>query len=120
SDGVAKFESIYPGPKGMVKHAQCKLNGQTFMVMDNGTENDIPFTEAISFYVNCKDQGEVDYFWDAFTAEGSESVCGWLKDKFGVSWQIVPEVFTEIMQENEPEKEQKMMAAVYQMKKLDV
>jgi predicted 3-demethylubiquinone-9 3-methyltransferase (glyoxalase superfamily) len=120
SDGVAKYGSNESGPEGMVKHAQCRLNGQTFMVMDNGTGTDIPFTEAISFYVDCKDQDEVDYFWDTFTEDGNESVCGWLKDKFGVSWQIVPEFFTKKMKGNEPEKEQKLMAAIYQMKKLDV
>ncbi len=120
SQGVAKYGTNDPGPKGMVKHAQCRLSGQTFMVMDNGMENDIPFTEAISLYVDCKDQAEVDYFWNAFTEEGSESVCGWLKDKFGVSWQIVPEFFTEKMKDNEPEKERQLMDAIQQMKKLDV
>lgn len=120
SNGVAKYEANDPGPEGMVKHAQCRLAGQTFMVMDNGTKNDIPFTEAISFLVNCKDQTEVDHFWDTFTEEGNESVCGWLKDKFGVSWQIIPEFLSEKMKENKPEKEQKLMAAISQMKKLDV
>lgn len=120
SDGVAKYELKDPGPEGLVKHAQCRLNGQTFMVMDNGTENDIPFTEGISFYVNCKDQNEVDYFWDTFTEEGSESVCGWLKDKFGVSWQIVPEFLTEKLTLDEPEKHQSLFEAINQMKKLDI
>ena len=120
SQGIAQYDANDTGPNGMVKHAQCKLSGQTFMLMDNGTEYDIPFTEAISLYVDCKDQAEVDYFWDAFTEEGSESVCGWLKDKFGVSWQIVPEFFIEKMKNSDPEKERQMMDAVYQMKKLDV
>ena len=120
SQGISKYNANDPGPSGMVKHAQYKLSGQTFMLMDNGTEYDIPFTEAISLYVDCKDQAEVDYFWDAFTEEGSESVCGWLKDKFGVSWQIVPEFLTEKMKNIEPEKQRQMMDAVYQMKKLDV
>ena len=120
SDGAAKYDAGDQGPTGMIKHGQCRLAGQTFMVMDNGTENDIPFTEAISFYVDCKDQDEVDYFWDRFTKEGSESVCGWLKDKFGVSWQIVPEFLTEKMKGDDPDKEQKLMTAIYQMKKLDI
>ncbi|MDC7999923.1 VOC family protein [Aequorivita todarodis] len=120
SEGVAKYTAGEPGPEGMVKHAQCKLNGQTFMMMDNGTDADIPFTEAISFYVNCEDQEEVDYFWDRFTKEGSESVCGWLKDKFGVSWQIVPQFLTEKLALDEPEKRQKLFEAISQMKKLDV
>ena len=118
--GVAKYNADDPGPEGMVKHAQCKLAGEAFMMMDNGNENDMPFTEAISFYVNCKDQKEVDYFWDQFTKEGSESVCGWLKDKFGVSWQIVPEFLTEKLALDEPEKRQKLFEALSQMKKLDV
>jgi predicted 3-demethylubiquinone-9 3-methyltransferase (glyoxalase superfamily) len=120
SAGVAKYSAGEPGPEGMVKHAQCKLNGRTFMMMDNGTENDIPFTEAISFYVNCKDQAEVDYFWDSFTKEGNESVCGWLKDKFGVSWQIVPQFLTEKLAAAGPDKWQKLFGAIDQMKKLDV
>ncbi len=120
SDGVAKYGANDPGPEGMVKHAQCRLAGQTFMVMDNGTKNDIPFTEAISLYVNCEGQAEVDYFWNKFTKEGSESVCGWLKDKFGVSWQIVPDFFTEKMRGNDPKREQQLMTAIYQMKKLNV
>lgn len=119
-EGIARYGAGEPGPEGMIKHAQCHLSGQTFMLMDNGTEADIPFTEAISFYVNCKDQKEVDYFWESFTREGSESQCGWLKDKYGVSWQIVPEFFTNKMTEGEPDKQQKMMDAVMKMKKLDV
>ncbi|MCX2678702.1 VOC family protein [Galbibacter sp. EGI 63066] len=120
SDGIAKYNAGDPAPEGMVKHAQCRLTGQTFMLMDNGTEKDMPFSEAISFYVNCKDQKEVDYFWDKFTEEGSESVCGWLKDKFGVSWQIVPEFLTEKLALDEPEKWQKLFEAINRMKKLNV
>lgn len=120
SDGVAKYDVGEPGPEGMVKHGQFRLGNQSFMVMDNGTENDIPFTEAISFYVNCKDQAEVDYFWNRFTEEGSESVCGWLKDKFGVSWQIVPEFLTEKLALEEPTKRQRLFEAINRMKKLDV
>ena len=119
-DGIARYTAVDPAPEGMVKHAQCRLSGQTIMLMDNGTENDIPFNEAISFYVNCKDQGEVDYFWDEFTKEGTESVCGWLRDKYGVSWQIVPEFLTEKLALDEPEKLQKLFGAINRMKKLDI
>lgn len=120
SDGVMTYGADGPAPEGMVMHAQCKLSGQTFMLMDNGTESVTPFTEAISLYVNCKDQKEVDYFWNRFTEEGKESMCGWLKDKFGVSWQIVPEFISEKVTQGEPQRIQQMMGALSQMKKLDV
>lgn len=120
SDGMAKYDANDPAPEGMVKHAQCRLEGQTFMVMDNGMENDLPFTEAISFFVNCKDQDEVDYFWNRFTEGGQESMCGWLKDKFGVSWQIVPQFIAEKVNEGDLKKVRHMMAALSQMKRLDV
>ncbi len=119
-DGITRYEGDEQGPEGMVKHAQCHLAGQPFMLMDNGTDSNIPFTEAISFYVNCKDQTEVDHYWESFTNEGKESVCGWLKDKYGVSWQIVPDFLTDKMRGDAPEKQQRMMDAILQMKKLDV
>ena len=118
--GIARYEEGDRGPYGMVKLGQCRLVGQTFMMMDNGTANDIPFNEAISFYLNCHDQKEVDYYWSKFTKEGSESQCGWLKDKFGVSWQIVPEFLTDKIENGEPSRVNNMLEAIYQMKKLDV
>ena len=118
--GIARYEEGDFGPHGMIKHAQCRLMGQTFMMMDNGTDKDIPFTEAISFFVNCRDQKEVDYYWNKFTKEGSESECGWLKDKFGVSWQIVPEFLMEKIENGEPNRVNNMREAMYKMKKLDV
>jgi predicted 3-demethylubiquinone-9 3-methyltransferase (glyoxalase superfamily) len=120
SDMVSRYGKGTSVPEHMINHARFHLANQGFMVMDNGTEHQIPFTEAISFYVNCKDQKEVDYFWNKFTEEGSESVCGWLKDKFGVSWQIVPKFLTEKLVLDEPEKRQKLFEAINQMKKLDV
>ena len=120
SEGIARYDQNDPAPQGMVKHAQCKLEGQTFMLMDNGTENDVPFTEAISLFVNCADQEEVDYFWNIFTKEGEESACGWLKDKYGLSWQIVPEFLMEKLALEDAEKEQKLFEALYQMQKLDL
>jgi predicted 3-demethylubiquinone-9 3-methyltransferase (glyoxalase superfamily) len=119
-DGVARYTEEDPAPTGMVKHAQFRLSGQVFMVMDNGTENDIPFNEAISFFVLCDAQEEVDYFWNKFTSEGEESMCGWLKDQFGVSWQIVPDYLNEKLVHGNPESAQKMMEAMSTMKKLDV
>ncbi|MER3374955.1 MAG: VOC family protein [Allomuricauda sp.] len=120
-EGVSRYEANEPGPEGMVKHAQFKLAGQTFMAMDNGTDTDIPFNEAISLFVNCKDQKEVDYFWNELIKDGgSESQCGWLKDKYGVSWQIVPEFLLKKVAHGEPARIQNMMSALYTMQKLDV
>ncbi len=119
-DGVLKYDSKDAAPEGLVKHAQCRLAGQTFMLMDNGTENDIPFTEAISLFVSCSGQEEVDYYWNRFTEDGSESRCGWLKDKFGVSWQIVPEFLRDKINSGHPELLKNMMAALSQMNKLEV
>ncbi len=118
--GISRYGEDDLGPHGMVKHGQCRLMGQTFMVMDNGNVNDIPFNQAISFYINCRDQKEVDYYWNKFTKEGSESQCGWLQDKFGVSWQIVPEFITEKVESGEPARLKNMMETMLQMKKLDV
>lgn len=118
--GISRYGEADFGPHGMIKHAQCRLMGQTFMMMDNGTDKDIPFNEAISFYVNCHDQKEVDYYWNKFTKEGTESQCGWLKDKYGVSWQIAPEFIMEKVENGEAERNKNMEEALYQMKKLDV
>ena len=120
SDGIARYREGDLGPYGMIKHAQCRLMGQTFILIDNGTDQDVPFNEGISFYVNCKDQKEVDYYWDKFTKEGKESERGWLKDKYGVSWQIVPEFFTEKIGSGESLRVHNMMQSMLQMKKLDV
>jgi predicted 3-demethylubiquinone-9 3-methyltransferase (glyoxalase superfamily) len=96
------------------------LSEQVFMVMDNGTETDIPFNEAISLFVHCDNQDEVDYFWNRFTAEGKESMCGWLKDKYGVSWQIIPEFLSEKLANGDQGDLQNMMKAMSTMQKLDI
>ncbi|WP_036383798.1 VOC family protein [Muricauda sp. MAR_2010_75] len=120
-EGISRYEATEPGPEGMVKHAQFTLAGQTFMTMDNGTDTDVPFNEAISLFVNCKDQKEVDHLWNELIKDGgSESQCGWLKDKYGVSWQIVPEFLLEKVAHGDPSRVQNMMAALYTMQKLDV
>ncbi len=119
-DGISRYGKNEPGPEGMVNHAQFKLGKQTFMVMDNGTETEMPFNEAISLYVNCKDQTEVDYLWNELTKNGGrESQCGWVKDRFGVSWQIVPEIVSEKLVNGEPHRVKQMMETLWQMKKLD-
>lgn len=105
---------------GKVLTAVFELAGQTFMAIDGGPE--FKFTEAISFFVNCESQAEVDYYWNALSEGGDESAqqCGWLKDKYGVSWQIVPTALPQLLGNPDPEKAQKAMQAVLKMKKIDI
>lgn len=88
--------------------------------MDGTGPHNFTFNESISFIVNCKDQKEIDYFWEALCEGGQESVCGWLKDKFGISWQIVPEILIEIMRDKNIKKQENAMKAVMQMTKFDL
>jgi predicted 3-demethylubiquinone-9 3-methyltransferase (glyoxalase superfamily) len=112
-------ENEGPNEEGTVKHAQFVLDEKVFMAMDGAGEHKFDFNEAISFVVECKDQNEIDRYWDTLTANGGkESMCGWLKDKFGVSWQIIPNNIGKIM--SDPAKAQKAMPAIMQMKKLDM
>jgi predicted 3-demethylubiquinone-9 3-methyltransferase (glyoxalase superfamily) len=109
----------WQGMAGKVIHGVFELAGQRFMALDGGPM--FKFTEAISFYVDCETQEEVDYFWEKLTADGGEeSMCGWLKDKFGVSWQIVPTALGELLSGPDPEKSQRVMQAMLQMKKIDI
>ena len=104
---------------GKVKHSQFILDGKVFMAMDGHGNHAFAFNEGISFVVDCKDQKEIDYYWETLTADGGkESMCGWLKDKFGVSWQIVPAMLGKLT--SNPATAQKVMQAVMQMKKLDI
>ncbi len=107
---------------GAVKHAQFQLFGETFMVMDSAMENDHPFNEAISFMVQCKDQQEIDKYWDKLGRGGDPGAqqCGWLKDKFGVSWQIVPADMEKIMNNPDREKVNRAMEALLHMKKIEI
>ncbi len=106
-------------PVGSVMVASFELNGQSFTAINGGPV--FKFTEAVSFMVDCKDQEEVDYYWEKLTSGGGqESQCGWLKDKFGLSWQIVPSVLGELLGGKDPEKSKRAMHAMLQMKKLDV
>jgi predicted 3-demethylubiquinone-9 3-methyltransferase (glyoxalase superfamily) len=106
-------------PAGSVMTASFKLNGQEFMVLNGGPI--YKFTEAVSFFVSCKDQKEVDYYWEKLISDsGSEGQCGWLKDKFGLSWQIVPQQLGEFLGNPDPQKAQKAMNAMLQMQKLDI
>ena len=95
-----------------------ELDGQKFVALNGGP--DFTFNEAISFQVSCTDQEEVDAYWSKLTEGGEEGPCGWLKDKFGVSWQIVPKVLPELLSNPDPETSQRVMEAMLQMKKIDI
>ena len=107
-----------PGPKGSVMLVTFELEGQRFMELNGGPE--YTFSPAISLFVDCETQAEVDELWDKLSAGGSEVQCGWLKDKFGLSWQIIPRALMELMQDKDPVKSQRVFKAMLQMTKIDV
>jgi len=120
---VIKIERYGAGeeePQGTVKHAAFSLNGQEFMAMDSGREHPFTFSEAISLFVRCETQPEIDYFWENLSVGGEKSRCGWLKDKFGVSWQIVPSVLSEMLNDEDDEKSDRVMQAMLKMDKIDI
>lgn len=107
-----------PGPKGSVLVITFQIEGQEFIALNGGPQ--YTFTPAISLLVDCEDQKEVDHLWSKLTSGGKEIQCGWLVDKFGVSWQIVPKVFFELMQDKDPAKSQRVFKAMMQMVKFDI
>lgn len=109
-----------PEREGTVLHAVFRLAGQPFSAQDSNLEHGFAFNEAISFIVDCRDQAEVDYFWDTLAAGGEIQQCGWLKDKFGVSWQIIPRRLPELLGAADREKAERATQAMLQMKKIDV
>jgi len=113
---VTRYGDAGPGPKGSVLTAAFELEGQKFVALNGGPR--FKFTEAISFVISCETQEEIDYFWDKLTSDGGqESICGWLKDKFGLSWQVVPAEIGSLLT---GEKSNQVMQALMQMKKLDL
>lgn len=115
---AARYGEAGPGPKGTVMTIAFQLEGQQFVALNGGPQ--FKFTEAISLVVNCDTQKEVDELWSQLTAGGEEGPCGWLKDKFGLSWQIVPSILTKMVQDPDPEKSKRVMEAMFQMKKIDI
>jgi predicted 3-demethylubiquinone-9 3-methyltransferase (glyoxalase superfamily) len=105
-------------PKGSVMTVAFELDGQEFMALNGGPI--FKFTEAISLVVNCETQNEVDTYWTKLSAGGQEVQCGWLKDRFGLSWQVVPTILPRMLQDKDPEKSKRVMAAMLKMKKIDV
>ena len=115
---IVRYTEAGPGPSGSVMTVPFELDGQQFTALNGGPI--FKFTEAISFVVNCETQEEVDKYWDKLSEGGQEVQCGWLKDKFGLSWQIVPSVMIEMLQDTDAERSQRVMKAMLGMKKLDI
>ena len=115
---IARYGEAGPGPAGTVMTVTFQLEGQEFIALNGGPQ--FKFTEAISFSVDCKTQEEVDELWEKLAAGGEEGPCGWLKDKYGLSWQINPTVLGEMLSDPDPEKSQRVMKAMLQMKKIDI
>ncbi len=115
---VSHYSEAGPRPAGTVMSVTFQLDGQEFMALNGGPE--FTFSPAISFYVHCDTQEEVDRLWDRLTAGGQIVQCGWLTDKFGVSWQIVPDILGELLSDPDPEKSRRVVEAMLQMKKLDI
>ena len=115
---VSRYGEGGPGQPGSVMTATFELDGQEFMVLNGGPL--FTFTEAISFFVNCETQAEVDELWEKLTEGGEEGQCGWLKDKYGLSWQIVPSALGELLSDPDAEKARRVMNAMLQMKKIDI
>jgi predicted 3-demethylubiquinone-9 3-methyltransferase (glyoxalase superfamily) len=115
---IARYGSAGPRPEGTVMTVDFELDGQPFLALNGGPE--FTFSEAISFQVDCKNQEEVDSFWNQLSAGGEEGPCGWLKDKFGLSWQIVPTRLPELLGDPDRAKSQRVMQAMLQMKKIDI
>jgi predicted 3-demethylubiquinone-9 3-methyltransferase (glyoxalase superfamily) len=116
--GVTRYGEAGPGPKGTVMTASFQLNGQEFTALNGGPQ--FTFSPAVSFVVNCETQQEVDELWEKLSAGGEQLNCGWLKDKYGLSWQVIPTVLVELLQDKDGEKSQRVMKAMLQMNKIDI
>ena len=115
---VVRYPKGSPGPAGEVMTVEFELDGQPFVGINGGPQ--FTFDEAVSFHITCQDQAEVDFYWDRLTDGGEESMCGWLKDRFGLSWQVVPVGMDEIFRDPDPQRAERAMQAMMGMRKLDV
>jgi predicted 3-demethylubiquinone-9 3-methyltransferase (glyoxalase superfamily) len=115
---ITRYGDAGPGPKGTVMVVTFQLDGQEFIALNGGPQ--FTFSPAISFVVNCETQEEVDAFWEKLSEGGEKLQCGWLRDKYGLSWQIVPTVLGKMMQDKDAEKSQRVMKAMLQMNKIDI
>ena len=116
---ISRYGDVGPGPKGSVMTVKFQIEGQEFVALNGGPM--FKFNESISFVINCETQEEVDYFWQKLTADGGEeSRCDWLKDKFGVSWQVVPTILNEMIMDKDAAKSQRVIKAMLEMDKIDI
>ncbi len=115
---LTRWSDAGPYPKGTVMSATFQIEGQEFFALNGGPQ--YKFTAAISFFVKCKTQKDVDYYWDRLAEGGSEQPCGWLKDRFGLSWQIIPDALGEYLQDKDPLRAGRVVQAMLKMKKIDV
>jgi predicted 3-demethylubiquinone-9 3-methyltransferase (glyoxalase superfamily) len=115
---ISRYGEAGPGPKGTVMSATFQLEGQEFFALNGGPH--FTFSPAISFFVNCETQEEVDELWQKLSEGGEKQRCGWLKDKYGVSWQIIPSALRKLMQDKDAEKGKRVMQAMLQMEKIDI
>jgi predicted 3-demethylubiquinone-9 3-methyltransferase (glyoxalase superfamily) len=115
---VTHYGEAGPRPAGMVMTVSFELDGREFLALNGGPE--YKFTEAVSFQIMCEGQDEVDFFWDSLTEGGEEGPCGWLKDRYGVSWQVVPTILSELINNPDPARAQRAMQAMFGMRKLDI
>lgn len=117
---ISRYGHGEEDPEGTVRHAVFTLEGEEFMAIDSGYEHQFTFTPAVSFMVNCKTQEEVDELWEKFSRDGEIEQCGWVRDKYGVSWQIVPIILGEMLLDKDPLKTERVMEAMLKMDKLDI
>ncbi|MFJ6795220.1 VOC family protein [Streptomyces sp. NPDC091268] len=116
---IGRYGEANPDLAGQVMVVEFEINGQKFVGLNGGPQ--FPFTEAVSFQIHCADQAEADHYWQALTSDGGrESSCGWLKDKFGLSWQVVPDEALDLISDPDPRRAARATEAMYRMKKLDV
>jgi predicted 3-demethylubiquinone-9 3-methyltransferase (glyoxalase superfamily) len=115
---IARYTEAGPGPDGSVMTVEFELDGQRFVGINGGPQ--FPFSEAVSFQIDCEDQGEIDYYWERLSDGGREDQCGWLKDKYGLSWQVVPKGMAEFFDNSDKERTRRAMEAMLGMRKIDV
>jgi len=115
---IGRYTEAGPGPAGSVMAVEFELNGQKFVALNGGPQ--FTFNEAISLQIPCEDQDEVDYYWSKLSAGGQEVACGWLKDKYGLSWQVIPTVLIDMVSDPDPEKARRATAAMLSMTKFDI
>ena len=115
---VSRYGSAGPRPEGMVMTVSFELDGQSFLALNGGPQ--YTFSEAVSFQVSCSSQEEVDEYWSRLSEGGEEGPCGWLKDRFGVSWQVVPKRLPELLTTSDPETSQRVMRTMMKMKKIEI